>query len=152
MLITAMIAPRPGFLSQRCFLSATLHHFWHVNLFHLIINTLGIWLAVATRRSMSELFPAWALASLSYVFAPSLVIGFSNILFALAGMDSARRPQAWWKKTETIVFLSTMIFMLFFPAFSAVTHIVSFALGFLYGFVRKMLRKTLSDYGRAAHK
>lgn len=145
-----MIAPRPEFLSQRCFLSAVLHHFWHVNVFHLAVNSIAIWLAVSPRRRMSEMFPAWAAASLSYAFAPGLVLGFSNILFALMGMDSAVRPRSWWKQPATITFFATMLLMAFLPMFSAVTHIVSFALGFVYGFVRKVLKKTLSDYGRIA--
>ena len=99
---------------------------------------------------MSEMFPAWVAASLSYVFAPGPVLGFSNILFAIAGIDAARRPRSWWTQPATITFFVTMIAMAFFPAFSAVTHIVSFLLGFLYGAVRRVLTKAFSDYGRIA--
>ena len=150
LLVAAMIAPRPEFLSHRSFFSAVGHHFWHVNVFHLAVNSIGIWLAVSPRRRMSEMLPAWVAASLSYVFATGPVLGFSNILFAIAGMDAARRPPSWWKQPATITFFATMLLMVFLPAFSAVTHIASFALGFLYGFVRKVLAKTLSDYGRVS--
>ena len=150
--VAAMIAPRPEYLSAKCLLAAVSHHFWHVNVFHLAVNAIGTWLAVSPRRSMSEMLPAWVAASLSYVFAPGPVLGFSNILFALAGMDAARRPRSWWKQPSTIAFLATMLLMVFLPAFSAVTHIASFLLGFLCGAVRRAVAKTLSDYGRVAGK
>lgn len=148
LLIAAMIAPRPEFLSHKCFLSAVSHHFWHVNIFHLAVNSLAIWLAVPPGRSTSEMLPAWIAASLSYVFAGTPALGFSNILFAIAGMDAARRSRSWWTQPATITFFVTMFAMAFFPMFSAVTHIASFVLGFLYGAVRRVLTKTLSDYGR----
>lgn len=151
-LIAAMIAPRPEYLSSKCLLSAVTHHFWHVNIFHLAVNSIGIWLAVSPRRSMSEMLPAWAAASLSYAFATGPVLGFSNILFAIAGMDAARRPLSWWKQPATIAFLATMLLMAFLPIFSAVTHIASFLLGFLYGAVRRVLAKTVSDYGRVSRQ
>lgn len=152
LLIAAALVPRPEFLAQKSIFSAVTHHFWHVNVFHLAVNSIGIWLAVSPGRRMSEMLPAWVAASLSYVFAPGPVLGFSNILFALAGMDAARRPRCWWTQPTTLAFLATMLLMVFLPAFSAYTHIASFALGFLYGAVRKAVNQTLSDYGRIARR
>ena len=147
-----MLAPRPEYLSRMCFLSALSHHFWHINIFHLVANSFGTWLAVSPRRCMSELLLAWIMASLSYLFATGPVIGFSNILFALMGMDSANKPKSWWTQPTTIIFFVTMVSMIFFPAFSAVTHITSFLMGFVYGSVTRAIRKTAADYGRIARK
>lgn len=147
-LVTLMLVPTPGWLNDVCVLSALTHHFFHANWFHLSANSLAFWVAFPRGRRMSELILAWVLASISYAVTTDPVIGFSNILFAIAGLSAASASREYWKNPATWVFIAVMAAMAFLPMFSASTHIVAFVLGLLVGALRKNIKRATDDYKR----
>lgn len=149
-LVAMMFVPFPSFLGEKTFYAALLHHLWHGNWFHLAVNCLSVWLIVTPEKKISEIVLCWFLASVSYIFATSLVVGFSNILFAMSGMQAARYGKAYWRQPATWTFLAVMLVMSFFPVFSATTHIAAFILGYLFGGIKHIIEPLLVDYERIA--
>lgn len=131
--------PKPGCLFTMAWPAHVLHHFFHANVFHFAVNALALWTVLDPRTK-----PAWwilplgfILGSVSYYFALKPVIGFSNILFAMAGMRTPSFNSAWWKSPNTIVFFAVMLLQVFMPWFSATTHIVAYVFGVgLASFIR----------------
>ena len=145
-----MLAPVPQWMGQghvlRCALT---HHFWHANAFHLAANCLALLAFAWVLPRWYRLLPAAYIAgSLSYFCALGPVIGVSNILFAMSGL-CVPRIRGYWKRPETWVFLAVMAGMLAFPRLSATTHITAFALGTVFGFVGRAIRRTADDCRRA---
>ena len=105
-----------------------LYHFFHGNIFHLLVNALSLYLIVPRAKTW-HLIAGYAIGSLSLLVASSPVIGFSNIIYAVIGVRSPAFDSYWWKHPGTRTFLAVTLLMLFLPNVSAVTHIVSFVGG-----------------------
>lgn len=148
LLVAMMFVPFPLFLGEKTFLAAILHHIWHCNWFHLAINCISVWLIVSRQKGYSMLAEAWGIASISYIFAATPVVGFSNILFAMSGIQAANYGKAYWKQPATWSFFVVMIAMAFFPMFSTTTHLASFGIGYLFSLTKRTIKTILNDYER----
>ena len=152
LLAAVYFVPKPHFLLTMDFPAHLLHHFWHANVFHFAVNALAVWTVLDPRtRPAWWLLPAgFAIGSLSYCFALKPVIGFSDILFAMAGLRTPSFRNAWWKSTNAKVFIGSMFLMLLLPGFSATTHIGAFALGAGVAFFIRFSKGLDYDTRRAA--
>lgn len=144
--------PKPDCLYSMQFPAHLLHHFFHANVFHFAVNAIAVWAALDPRMKPTwwSLPTAFCIGSVSYFFASSPVIGFSNVLFAMAGMRTPSFRSRWWRTTNAKVFLASMLLMVFLPHFSAVTHFVSFSIGVLVAIVVRFNRELDYDTRRAA--
>jgi membrane associated rhomboid family serine protease len=138
-------------LSGSGILPAAIHHFFHANIFHLAANSLCIWMLYKPGRYKAgrDILLPYAIATLSYFFATTPVIGFSNILFAVSGLRTPSLKHQWWRSRNAAMFFGFMLLTLFMPRVSAVTHIVSFTAGALIGSAKRFIRRTAYDARRA---
>lgn len=144
--------PKPGCLLTMAFPAHVAHHFFHANVFHFAVNALAAW-SVLDPRARTEIWMlpvAFAIGSFSYCFAIKPVVGFSNILFALAGMRTPSFKSAWWKSSNAVVFFASMLVMVFLPMFSATTHLVSYIFGVGVGAAIRFYKGLDYDTRRAA--
>lgn len=151
LLAVCYFLPKPDCLFYPEWPGHLIHHFFHANVFHYAVNALAVWSVFDPRtRPEKWLLPAaYVIASVSYCFAIMPTIGFSNILFAVAGMRTPSFKSAWWKSRNAIVFLSMMFIMFFLPMFSAITHLVSFAIGVGVSACVRLVRSLDYDTRRA---
>lgn len=145
-----VLVPVPAWMQEGVSLRCALaHHFWHGNVFHLAANGVALLTFAWVLPRWYRLLPAaYVAASLSLIAATRPVIGLSNILFAMSGL-CAPEIRGYWKRRETWIFVGVMLVMLAVPRFSATTHIVSFAVGFAFGSIHKIIRRTADDCKRA---
>ena len=143
----------PDFLHGDGWYISLTHHFFHVNILHLAVNSLSIWTLFRRgyRYNMELLIWAYFIGSVSWFFSSADVAGFSNILFALLGLRTPSMRSMWWKQSSVIAFLSITILMAFLPQVSAITHIVSFVLGCLIAGCRRITKNIYSDFSRASY-
>ena len=111
---------------------ALTYHFFHANVFHLLANMLPIWSLFSpkcrVRPSVGKIITAYLIATATFFVATRPILGLSNILFALSGL-SIRDFRRWIKQPSAIVFLGVSVIMLAVPAYSGVTHLLSFSCG-----------------------
>lgn len=153
-LMTALVAMQyalgiPEWMADGGWRCALTHHFFHVNWLHLAINCYAVWMIFRRGITLWHIPTAFALGTLAYFTALSPTIGMSNMLYALIGLRSPSYCKAWWKHSNTIIFLCVMVAYLFIPKVSALTHIVSFAGGIAIGFITYTTRTTRNDYVKA---
>lgn len=129
---------------------AALYSFFHANIWHLAVNCLAIWASFSPKRRRMgvELLLSYLVAFAVYPLSLRPVIGFSNILFATLGQRTPPLSSRWWRTPPVILFIVLMFGMLFLPQFSALTHIVSFALGMLIASCRRGIDSLLKDARR----
>lgn len=126
---------------------ALMHHFFHANIFHLAVNCYSIWILLKSRRSACILALAYICASVSWFASSAYPIGASNFIFALVGLCSPHFRHPWWRSRPTVTFLALNLAMLLLPQVSAITHIVSFALGCMLASMRRGLKSLSRDIG-----
>ncbi len=129
-----------------------LHHFFHVNWLHLVVNCYATFVLLSRRGDWREILAAYIIASLSFICSPHPSIGMSNFLYALMGLRTPSFSHSWWKSANTIIFLAFTVGYLFVPGISALTHMVSFAGGVCAAMGRRVYHKTFSDYGKASKR
>jgi membrane associated rhomboid family serine protease len=130
-----------------------IHHFFHANIFHLAVNCMSIW-ALFRRGQTYGLSPflwAYLIASISWFASSADPVGFSNIIFALVGLRTPSIKDRWWVSSSVITFLAITILMAFIPQVSAITHIVSFALGCLVAGASRIINNINRDIRRASY-
>lgn len=124
-----------------------LHHFMHGNVFHLAVNCLSVWF-IFRRWKVTEIATAYAIATASWFTAPIPAIGFSNIIFATIGLRTPSLSSTWWRRSETIIFLSVTLLMFLLPNVSAVTHVVSFMAGTFVAMATRWIKGNWNDCKR----
>jgi hypothetical protein len=151
-LAVCYFVPKPELLFTMEFPAHIVHHFFHANVFHFTVNAIAIWsvLDEKTRPEKWMLPVAFVIGSLSYCFALRPVIGFSNILFAMAGLRTPSFKNPWWKSSSAMVFFGSMIAMLFLPMVSATTHLVAYVYGIGIAASIRFYKKLDNDTRRAA--
>lgn len=142
-----LIAGCPQWLHQESWWVAFLHHFFHANIFHLAVNGLSLWLLFKHRWKVSALLAAYLFASLSWFCSNADPVGLSNILFALIGMRTPSISHKWWRSQGAVIFFGVNGLMVFFSHVSAITHLVSFFLGFLYSAAAREINRLSHDIG-----
>lgn len=131
LLAVCYFVPMPECLLTMRFPAHIVHHFFHANVFHFAVNALAVWSVFdpITKPEKWILPIAFVIASASYCFTVKPVIGFSNILFAVAGIRTPSFKAPWWRSVNAWVFMGMMVLMFFLPKFSAITHLISFIFG-----------------------
>lgn len=144
----------PAFLHQNNGCISLVHHFFHANIFHLAVNCLSLWTLFRKdiKYSITPLVYAYLIATASWFCTSADVVGFSNIIFALIGLRTPSLRHAWWKQPAVILFLAITALMAFLPQVSAVTHIVSFALGCIVAGAYRIVNNLSRDYSRATYR
>lgn len=124
-----------------------LHHFFHGNVFHLLVNCLSLYLIVPRAKNW-HLVAGYIIGSLSLLTATNPVVGFSNIVYAVIGVRSPSFDSYWWRHPGTRIFLIVTALMIFLPNVSAVTHIVSFVGGVLVSISFRWFNRIINDSAR----
>ena len=150
---TQLLFGCPVFLHNDSGYISLVHHFFHANGFHLAVNCLSLWTLFRKewKYSVSMLVFAYLIGTASWFFTSADVVGFSNIIFALIGLRTPSLRHAWWKQPAVILFLAITALMAFLPQVSAVTHIVSFAIGCIVAGAYRVVNNLSRDYSRATY-
>ena len=153
LLTTQLLFGCPTFLHYDCGYISLVHHFFHANIFHLAVNSLSIWTLFRKgfRYNIAPVVWAYIIGSASWFCTSDDVVGFSNIIFALIGLRSPSLSNAWWKQPSVILFLAITALMAFLPQVSAITHIVSFVLGYIVAGASRIVNNISSDFRRATY-
>ncbi len=132
-LLLHIIFGQPDYLlhgSPLC--KALTYHFFHANIFHLAANMLAVYVLFSpkckVRPSAGKIALAYVIATITFFAATRPILGLSNILFALSGL-SVRDFGRWIKQPSSKVFLCISAIMLAVPAYSGITHLLSFTTG-----------------------
>lgn len=152
LLVACMLLFRcPEWLHSDAWHVAFLHHFFHVNIFHLAVNCLSLWLMFrnpSSRLGWGEVVTAYVIASLSWFTATADVAGASNFIYALIGLRTPPLDSPWWKARQVRLFLVVTVIMAVFPQVSAVTHVTSFCMGCMAASVSRFIKSTGHDLDR----
>lgn len=109
------------------------YQFFHVNLFHLAVNCISVWILWKPENdtdNRKEFFIAMLISFLVYPFGVRPCIGFSNVLFAVCGLRFRYFISSWfWRKAEIIFFYAVMIGMCFLHQFAGISHIAAYLAG-----------------------
>ena len=132
---------------------ASLHHFFHANIFHLAANLLSVWVIFAkgTRYRLSSFVKAYVIATAAWFVSGVPSIGMSNMIFALIGLRTPPLDHQWWRQSSVKVFLAVTVVMAFVPNVSALTHVVSFVSGCIMAALSRTFNRISSDYSRASY-
>jgi len=125
--------------------------FFHANAFHLAVNCLSVW-AVFDPRTRPEwwyLPVGYIIAAATYLVTDYVMVGFSCVLFAVAGLRTPSFRSRWWRSWNAWVYLGTMLLMFFLPMFAAGAHLTAFATGVVVACVVRFQRKLAYDTRRA---
>lgn len=143
----------PVFLHHDYGYISLVHHFFHANIFHLAVNCLSLWTLFRkdVRYYITPLVFAYLIGTASWFCTSADVVGFSNIIFALIGLRTPSLSHAWWKQLSVILFLAITALMALLPQVSALTHIVSFALGCIVAGAYRVVNSLSRDYCRATY-
>lgn len=151
----------PDYLSSgtiNVWIKALTYHAFHANVFHLLANSLSIWLLFrktttrTDKQNIKDFLIAYIIATLTYFISLRPVVGISNIIFAVIGLRTPSFKSEWWKAPNTILFFIVSTLLLLFPHFSAITHIVSFVCGVLLACFNRKIKSLENDYRRATYK
>ena len=151
-------AGRPMFMNSDLpwLLRASLHHFFHANIFHISVNTLSIWFLYRrqNKKCIIELLCSWAIATLAFVASSEEkpTIGFSDMLYAVCGFRFLNAFPNWKKDHHAWVFLAMLSLFCLMPGTSSGTHILSFALSATASLATRKIKETQDDFRRASHK
>lgn len=142
----------PSWLLGESWWIALLHHFFHASPLHLIVNSYSLYVILTNREiTAPSLISAYICASLSWFCSSSAPVGISNIIFALIGMTTPALSNSWWRQPGTIIFFAINIILFLFPQVSAITHLVSFALGCVCAICMRLYKSLADDFRRAAY-
>ena len=104
----------------------------HANVFHLAANLYCLWLL----RKVHWL-PAFVIAALASLLAPTPTVGLSGFLFASIGVSCGRN--LLWK--QCLITLAICMLWGLFPSVSLFVHVVSLLTGYAYGHTLRMAHR-----------
>lgn len=139
------------FINASNLVQSLTYHAFHVNAFHCAANCIAFYFLMH-RTSVKESLLAYTIACIVYPVSPIPVLGISNFLYAVMGLRTPSFSNGWWKRRETIIFLVVTALMVFVPKISALTHILSFAIGTLISQAVIWTRKMDETYERVNKK
>lgn len=135
-------------------LRAATYSFFHASWWHLAVNCIAIWsifrpiVFVEPRKYFRVFAVAYIIAILVYPLSFKPVIGFSNVLYAILGLNTPPLSNPWWRQASVVVFLAVTVALICVPVFSTTTHIASFLLGMGCAAIGRCYQDLLSDAGR----
>ena len=143
----------PYFLHYNSWYVSLAHHFFHVSIFHLAVNSISLWFLFrkGVRYGIIPLLLAYVIGSISWFCSSADPVGFSNIIFALVGLRTPSLKTAWWRHPSVITFFVVTALMALIPGVSAITHIVSFILGCLTAGGLRIINHINRDFRRATY-
>lgn len=133
----------PGFLHGNQWYVAFTHHFFHVGFLHLAVNCLSLWCLFKKGYvyPLASVLVPFLCATASWFVSAVDPVGASNFIYAVIGCRTPSFKSRWWRSRQMLTFLAVTLAMLAFPKVSAVTHIVSFALGVLCAHVARYIAR-----------
>lgn len=140
----------PDFLHGDMWYVPFTHHFFHVGILHLAVNSLSLWYLF----KKGYVYPAASIlvpflcATASWYVSPVDPVGASNFIYAVIGCRTPSFKSRWWRSGQVITFLAVTLAMLFFPKVSALTHVVSFASGVACAHVARFIARRRRDGDR----
>ncbi len=105
--------------------------FFHANIAHLALNCLAVWTVFdpRTRPEWWYLPIGYIISATAYCLTDYVLVGFSCVLFAVAGIRTPSFRSPWWRTWNCWVYIGTMLLMFLLPMFAASAHLISFAIG-----------------------
>lgn len=145
------VCPIPDCLYTGEYPALLVHPFYHANIFHLLLNCLAVWTVFdpRTRPEWWYLPIGYIIASASYLVVDDILVGFSTVLFAMAGLRTPSFRSPWWRSWNAWAYIGTMILMFFLPWFAASAHLVCFGAGVAVASLVRFKRKLDYDTRRA---
>lgn len=127
------------------------HPFFHANIFHLALNCLAIWTVFdpKTRPEWWYLPIGFIIAAASYAIVDDVLVGFSTVLFSVAGLRTPSFHSPWWRSWNCWVYIVTMLAMFFLPMFAASAHLICFTIGVAVAAIVRFKRRLDYDTRRA---
>ena len=127
------------------------HPFFHENIAHLALNCLAVWTVFdpRTRPEWWYLPIGFLIAAVSYLMVNDVLIGFSTVLFAVAGIRTPSFRDAWWRSRNCWIYICTMLLMFLLPMFAASAHLICFTIGVAVSACVRFKRKLDYDTRRA---
>lgn len=127
------------------------YQFFHANIFHLLLNCLAVWTVFDPRTK-----PEWwylpigyIISATTYLLTPYVLVGFSCVLFAIAGIRTPSFRSPWWRTWNCWVYIGTMLLMFLLPMFAASAHLIAFAMGVAVSACVRFKRRLDYDTRRA---
>ena len=141
----------PGFLRTVEYPAMFVYPFFHANVAHLLLNCLAVWTVFdpKTRPEWWYLPVGYIIAVATYWISGQALIGFSCILFAVAGIRTPSFRSRWWRTWNCWAYIGTMLLMFLLPKFAASAHLISFAAGVAVSACVRFKRKLDYDTRRA---
>ncbi len=136
-------------------INALTYSFFHVNIFHLLVNALSIYLVFNTKYKTEKqllllLIIGYVIAIVVYPLSIKNILGFSNVLFAIAGLKTPNFKSLWWRQKNVWIFIILTMILGFIPSISAITHIISFIIGIILKNIYLQLYKVCYDVKRCS--
>lgn len=127
------------------------HPFFHANVAHLALNCLAVWTVFdpRTRPEWWYLPVGFAIAAGAYELTDYMMVGFSSVLFAVAGLRTPSFRSRWWRTWNCWVYIGTMLLMFLAPMFAASAHLICFSIGVAVSACVRFKRRLDYDTRRA---
>lgn len=150
-LAVCFLFPIPECLYDGEYPAMLVHPFFHANVFHLLLNCLAVWTVFdpRTRPEWWYLPIAYIIACTSYIIVDDVLVGFSTVLFAVAGLRTPSFRSAWWRSWNAWAYIGTMLLMFLLPWFAASAHLICFTIGVAVSAAVRFKRKLDYDTRRA---
>lgn len=113
------------------------YSFFHVNLFHLLINLMVLW-SIKNRIDVTLSFVAAVSASFLPMFVTEPTMGLSGFLFSALGIMWGKTGR--WKEAAKKA-MPFILFTMLLNDVNGTLHLYCFWLGYSIGFLRKMFHR-----------
>lgn len=113
------------------------YSFFHVNLFHLLINLMVLW-SIKNKIDVTLSFVAAVAASFLPMFVTEPTMGLSGFLFSALGIMWGKTGR--WKEAAKKA-MPFILFTMLLNDVNGTLHLYCFWLGYSIGFLRKMFHR-----------